>query len=70
MQLVVGSSAYSMGAEELESVLSLVAPKSKGIYALRKGGTVMLVNEPYSPQKVLEYEADGWNVSYRAEAHS
>lgn len=65
MQLVVGSNAYSMGAEELESVLSLVAPKSKGIYALRKGGTVMLVNEPYTAQRVLEHEADGWTVRYR-----
>lgn len=63
--VVINGRAFSMARAEYESLLSMIAPRSKGIYGLQKGDTVMLVNEPYSAQRVLEHEADGWTVRYR-----
>lgn len=64
MRVLINDSAYEMDDVRAEQVARFVAPFSKGIYAIEKDGTMMLVDEPYSAQRVLELAADGYAVRH------
>lgn len=65
MLVVIDDKAYTMDYEQADKLAEAVAGSSKGIYAVEKGGVMMLVNAPYSAERVLEYEANGYRVRYR-----
>ena len=63
--MLLADRVWEMADSEAEALLDVVAPRSRGVYALERGGTLVLVNEPYDGERVRGYEADGWHVRHR-----
>ena len=68
--LLLNGHQYTMGEEQLQSVLKLAknkfrADKQSGIYAVVKGNVVQMVNEPYTTAEdlkkaIAKYKQEGF----------
>ena len=63
MVVLVNDRAYEVEDEFARRLAETMADLSKGVGAVERDGTMVMVNEP--PEAAEGYEADGWRVYAR-----